>query len=186
MWGGIPLETVLHECQLCLWEAFLLFCLYSSMFRMREACVGTHRRMDEVCFSMFTLVCVCVGGGMRPDKWADHLFKPISSHPCSEIKIEHNWLNFIWFQKGQGSLLSLQSEEETINCGDLILQSRGTVLKETQGKLHQTANSCTVVFTVRWLSKQSSSSNYFTTSTVFYTQRQHKLKKGTIELECMR
>lgn len=47
--GGAIWGEVLHECQLCLWEAFHLFlCLYRKMFRMREAYNGTHKGMDEV------------------------------------------------------------------------------------------------------------------------------------------
>ena len=66
---------------------------------MGEACTGTHKVVDEVHLSLFIHVFGCVEGGMRLEKWADHLFKPISLHPCSEIKMEYNWLNFIWFQK---------------------------------------------------------------------------------------
>ena len=62
------MKTVHHECQLCLWEAFLLFCLYCITFRMREACTGTHKVVDEVHLSLFIHVFVCVEGGMRLEK----------------------------------------------------------------------------------------------------------------------
>lgn len=97
-------------------------------------------------------VCVfmCVGGGrMRPDKWADHLFKPISLHPCSGMKIEYIWILTLVDFKGQGSLLSLLSEVEAINCAVLIFIESRHCLKGREDKLHQTANSGTVFFSVR-------------------------------------
>lgn len=44
----------------------LFLCLYSKMFRMREAYNGTHKGMDEVYLGVSVFmcdVCVLVGGG---------------------------------------------------------------------------------------------------------------------------
>lgn len=77
-------------------------------------------RCISVCvFMCMCDVCVLLGGGLS-DNWPDHLFKPISLHPRSEIKIEYKFIPNLVDFKVWGSLLSLQVEVETINCAGLI------------------------------------------------------------------
>lgn len=68
--------------------------------------MGDTRRWMR-CVSVCVFMCAWGGGRMRPDKWADHMFKPISSHPCGEIKkrIQLN-LNFSWLQRSGLSFIS--------------------------------------------------------------------------------
>lgn len=82
-----------------------VLCLYSTKLRTREACNGTDTGMNEVYLSVHGCSCVCVCGRLF-DKWPDHLFKPISSNPCSEVKIQCKFVPALVYFNIRGSLIS--------------------------------------------------------------------------------
>lgn len=146
--------------------------------RMRDIQNGTHKWMDEV-FWVSVFSCE-VEGRIWPDKWADHLFKPIRLHPCSGMKIEQNWISTLVDFKDQGSLLSLLSVVQKINCSGLIFIESRHCLNETAEKLHQTANLSKVFTRSRknTLLKQRMN-QYFHLSATLNVQQQFQLKSLT-------
>lgn len=91
------------------------------------------------CISLCMGVRVCVCGRLF-DKWPDHLFKPISSNPRSQVKIECKFVPTLVDFNIRGSLIS-KAEVETNNCTRLIILKVSELFKAAKDKLHDAANS---------------------------------------------